>query len=77
MINIIPHNPTSFDAKLAKTYKTKKTIELKNNPFKPNDPPIAIIPEGTEVLCYGYYEHDWYYVLDENITGYCNKAELI
>lgn len=77
MINIIPHNPTSFDAKLAKTYKTKKTIELKNNPFKLDEPPIAVIPEGTKVLCYGYYDKDWYYVLYENITGYCNKAELI
>lgn len=77
LTNIKFHTPASFDSKLAKTYKTKHSVELKTSPFKTDCYSIAIIPEGTKVLCYGYYEDDWYYVSYENITGYCHKNEVI
>ena len=66
---------SSFNKKIAKTYKTTANLRLRTGASTLKTI-ITVIPKGAEVTCYGYYTNNWYYVKYKNYTGFCSKEYL-
>lgn len=68
------------DAKIAGKYKTTANLNLRAGAGT-GKRSIAVMPEGTEVQCYGYYTNcngtRWLYVQYGNVNGFCSEKYLI
>lgn len=85
-----PNTPTAqvkidpaykFDKALAKTYTvTASALNLRSG-ADVSKPVLKVLPRGTRVTCYGYYNKKlddvWLYVMTaDGTTGYCSKKYL-
>lgn len=72
-----------FDKSLAGTYKTTANLYCRNDAGT-NKKALCVIPKGTEVKCYGYYnifnDVKWYYIQfilgDTRYTGFSSSIYL-
>lgn len=70
-----------FDKALAKTYTvTASALNLRSG-ADVSKPVLKVLPHGTRVTCYGYYNKKlddvWLYVMTaDGTTGYCSKKYL-
>lgn len=65
----------SFNKNLARYFTTTGKVNLRAGASTSNAV-ITTIPKDTQVLCYGYYTGDWYYIVYGNLTGFCHRSYL-
>lgn len=65
----------SFNKNLARHFTTTSKVNLRAGASTSNAV-ITTIPKDTQVLCYGYYTGDWYYIVYGNLTGFCHRSYL-
>lgn len=65
----------SFNKNLARHFTTTGKVNLRAGASTSNAV-ITTIPKDTQVLCYGYYTGDWYYIVYGNLTGFCHRSYL-
>ena len=65
----------SFDKNIAKTYITTSKLNLRSKASL-NGSITIVIPKNATVTCYGYHTNEWYYVVYDKYTGFCNSKWL-
>lgn len=65
----------SFDKNIAKTYITTSKLNLRSAASF-NGSITTVIPKNATVTCYGYHTGNWYYVIYDKYTGFCNSKWL-
>ncbi len=60
---------------VAKICKTTARLNMREQPGM-DKKIITVIPQGVQVIYYGYHVNEWYYVKYNNQVGFCNSRWL-